>query len=358
MLKPLLAGLMLLACLSSALSAPRAQFKIVTGSERGTYIEIGRDLAKYVADPAGIDLEVLSSKGSAENVQRMRYEPGVKFALVQSDVYQAFLDQSKGGSAEAGEIIRPLRLIMPLYDEEIYFVTRADSPLKFIHEIKGKKIGVGAIGSGTALTSGTLYRLMFNEGIAPANAQYLSNEDALVKLTVDKSIDVAIIVAGQPAKLFTGMKAGASQFIKILQLDPKAPETARAMKTYFPATLRAASYPTWLTADVPTLTVKAFLVTYDYGLQTTTKNLVSFADSICSNFSTLQAQGHPKWKEVKLELPPLGQGWRYYPPMEQRLRACAKGGAAPAAPTAPAKQPAAPKKACTEQELVLGLCKK
>jgi TRAP transporter TAXI family solute receptor len=362
MLKPLLAGLTVLVALlssapSPALAAPRAQFKIVTGSDRGTYIEIGRDLAKWVAEPAGIDLEVLSSKGSAENVQRMRFEPGVKFALVQSDVYQAFLDQAKGGNAEAGRMIQPLRLIMPLYDEEIYFVTRADSPLKYIHEIKNKKLAVGAIGSGTALTSGTIYRLMFNEGIPAANAQYLSNEEALVKLTVDKSIDVASIVAGQPAKLFSGMKSEARQFIKILQLDPKAPETARAMKTYFPATIRSASYPTWLTADVPTLTVKAFLVTYDYGLQTTTANLVRFADSICSNFQTLQAQGHPKWKEVKLELPPLGQGWRYYPPMEQRLRACAKGSAGPATPSPAPRPPAAPK-ACTEQELVLGLCKK
>src|SRR5580765_1223666 len=50
-------------------------YKIVTASERGTYIQIGRDLAKFVAPDAEIDLEVLPSVGSAENVQRLRYEP-------------------------------------------------------------------------------------------------------------------------------------------------------------------------------------------------------------------------------------------------------------------------------------------
>jgi TRAP-type uncharacterized transport system substrate-binding protein len=45
---------------------------------------------------------VLPSAGSAENVQRLRYEPGVKFAMVQSDVYQAFLDLAASGNAEAG----------------------------------------------------------------------------------------------------------------------------------------------------------------------------------------------------------------------------------------------------------------
>ena len=330
-------------------AAPRPQYKIVTASERGTYIEIGRDLGKWVAAPAGIDLQALPSKGSAENVQRMRREPGVKFALVQSDVYQAFLDQAKAGNADAGEMIRPLRLILPLYDEEIHFVTRADSPLKYIHEIRDKRLGVGPIGSGTALTAATLYRLMFEAPIPTANAQFVSNEDALFKLTVERSIDVAIIVAGQPAKLFSDMKAEARQFIKILPLDAKAPETARAIKTYFPATIRANSYPTWLSGDVPTLTVKAFLVTYDYEMQATTGALVRFADSLCSHFGDLQANGHPKWKQVRLELPPLAQGWRYYPPMEQRLRACIAGGAPSAAPKST--------RACSEQERVLGLCK-
>ena len=54
------------------------------------------------ARPPASTSRCLPSAGSAENVQRLRYEPGVKFALVQSDVYQAFLDQGKAGNAEAG----------------------------------------------------------------------------------------------------------------------------------------------------------------------------------------------------------------------------------------------------------------
>jgi TRAP transporter TAXI family solute receptor len=356
-IRSILTGLIaMVVLLSSAFAQPRAQYKIVTASKSGTYIQIGRDLAKWVAEPAGIELDVLESKGSAENVQRMRFEPGVKLALVQSDVYQAFLDEAKAGNADAGNIIRPLRLIMPLYDEEIYFVARADSPLNAIHEIKNKKIGVGALGSGTALTSRTLYQLMFGEQMPTANAQYLTNEEALAKLTVDKSIDVAIIVAGQPAKLFSDMKPEARNYIKILKLDDAAPETARAKKTYFPATIRAASYSTWLTADIPTLTVKAYLVTYDYGLQSTVGNLGRFAESLCKNFDKLQANGHPKWKQVRLELPALGQGWRYYAPMEKRLRACIAGQAAAGGPAWARTQPTG--RDCTEQEWVLGLCKK
>jgi TRAP transporter TAXI family solute receptor len=337
-------------CFLPALVFARTEYKIVTASERGTYIQIGRDLAKLVAAPADMNLEVLPSKGSAENIQRLRFEQGVKFALVQSDVYQAFMDQAAVGNKAAGRMIRPLRVILPLYNEEIYFVTRAESPLNYIHEIKDKKINVGPVGSGTALSATTIYRLMFGVPLPENNASYLSNEEALIKLTSDKSLDVVIIVAGQPAKLFTEMKPEAREFIKMLRLDEKAQETTRATRTYFPATIRKSSYPSWLAEDVPTLTVKAFLVTYDYNLQMTQSSLVRFAEALCLNYENLQGHGHPKWMEVKMELPPLGKGWKYYPPMERVLRSCAANHATPA------KAAAMPAKACSQQEKVLGLC--
>src|SRR5207249_1927826 len=165
----------------------------------------------FVAPQADISLEVLPSAGSAENVRRLRFEPGVKFAMVQSDVYQAFLDQAAAGNAEAGNLIRPLRVIMPLYNEEIYFVVRADSPINYVHEINGARINVGPLGSGTALSTTTLYRLMFNEPTADAKTSFMSNEDALVSLIRDDNLDVVAIVAGQPAKLLVDMKPESRQ---------------------------------------------------------------------------------------------------------------------------------------------------
>ena len=322
-------------------------YKVVTASERGTYIQIGRDLAKFVAPSAGINHEVLPSAGSAENVQRLRYEPGVKLALVQSDVYQAFLDRGTEGNQAAATMIRPLRVIMPLYNEEIYFVARADSPLNFVHEIKGAKIAAGALGSGTALTTTTLYRQMFGTQLPDDQARFMSNEEALVKLIDDKSVDVVVIVIGQPAKLFVDMKPEVRQFIKLLKFDPDHPSSQASLKTYFPATIRAANYPNLLSEDMSGLAVKAFLVTYDYRMHYTIGYLTAFARSLCENFATLQKDGHPKWKEVALALPQLGRGWTYFPPMAQELRKC--GVSAPGVPVRPPG-------ACSQHERVLGLC--
>lgn len=331
----------------NAAPASKVQYKIVTASERGTYIQIGRDLARFVAPGAGIDLKVLPSAGSAENVERLRYEPGVKIAMVQSDVYQAFLDLAAAGNAQAGRLIQPLRVIMPLYNEEIYFIARADATFNFVHEIKDAKINVGPLRSGTAMSATTIYRQMFGAALPEGRASYLANEEALVKLIDDKTIDVVVVVAGQPAKLLVDMKPQARQLVKLLKFDPAEAAGKAALKTYFPATVRAASYPSLLAEDIPAVAVKAFLVTYDYKTAYTSTRLGAFARSLCENLGQLQAQGHPKWREVDLRLPSLGEGWSYSPLTQAALRDCAAAGTAVATPA----------RKCTQQESVLGLCK-
>jgi len=337
-------ALAMLLCLSLPARADTAvPYKIVTASERGTYIQIGRDLAKFIAPQAQIELDALPSAGSAENIHRLRYEPGVKFALVQSDVYQAFINQGNAGDSNANAIIKPLRVIMPLYNEELYFIVRADSPLNFVHEIGDSKINVGPLRSGTAMSATTLYRMMFERPAAEDRLSFLSNEDALVKLTGDKSIDVAVVVAGQPAKLLADMKPEARALIKLLKFDAEHPSSKAVLKTYFPITVRAASYPNLLAEDVPGIAVKAYLVTYDYNQGATKSRLGQFAKSLCDNFVQLQSSGHPKWKEVSLAMPQLGQGWSYFTPTAQELARCTQKSAKPTRP-------------CTTEQKILGLC--
>ena len=328
------------------------EFKIVTASERGTYIKIGRDLAQFVAPSAGINLDAVPSAGSAENVRRLRFEPGVKLALVQSDVYQSFLDMAAGGNAAAGNLIRPMRVIMPLYNEEIYFIVRADSDLNYIHEIKNAKINAGELGSGTALTSATLYRAMFGGSMPDANASYLSNEEALAKLVTDQALDVVAVIAGQPAKLLVDMKPESRKLIKLLKFDPTHASSETVLKTYFSTTVRANNYPNLLGADLPALAVKAFLVTYDFRLPHTGGYLRNLARSLCQNFPLLQEKGHPKWREVELALPDLGRGWFYYAPTARELRTCIAGNSKPRFSVT-----SQPSKTCSQQERILGLCK-
>ena len=335
-------------CLCGGAAVAAAEYKIVTANEKGTYFAIGVDLARFVAPDATIKLEVLPTAGSAANIKHPRYDPGVKFAIVQADVYQAFLDRAAGGNKEASTIIRPLRVILPLYNTEIHYIVRADSPLNHLHDIRDAKINGGILGSGAALITHTLYRMMFNGPIPEANASFLSNEEALVKLIGDKSVDVVVVAAGQPAPLIANMKPEAQKFIKLLKFDPAHPSSKLPLTVYSHSTVNASSYPNLLREDFTTISVGAFLVTYDFNLGGTVDYLTRFARSLCQNFSTLQAQGHPKWREVSLTLPALGPGWTYYAPTTREIRACL-GKTKPSAPAKPARK-------CSAEERILGLC--
>jgi hypothetical protein len=254
-----------------------ASYKIVTANEKGTYFAIGSDLAKFVAPDATIDLEVLSTAGSAANIRHLRYDPGVKLAIVQADVFQAFLDRAEAGNAQASTIIRPLRVILPLYNTEIHYVVRADSPLNYLHDIKDAKINGGIVGSGAALFTHTLYRMMFNGPIPEANASFHSNEEALVKLIGDKSVDVVIVAAGQPAPLIANMKPEAQKYIKLLKFDPDHPTSKAPLTVYSHSVVRVSSYPNLLREDFTTIAVGAYLVTYDFNLENTVAHLTRFA---------------------------------------------------------------------------------
>ena len=341
----ILALVLALAGAQGASAQPAVQFKIVTADTRGTYHAIAGDLAKLVAPNAGFGLEPVPTSGSAENIKLLRHEPGVKFAIVQADVYQAFVDRASSGHREAARIIRPLRVILPLYNTEIHYVARADADINYLHELRNSKINGGLVGSGAAFITHTLYRMMFEAPMPEANASYLSNQEALVKLIGDKSIDVAVVAAGQPAPVIANMKPEAHKLIKLLKFDPAHPASKQALSVYAPATLRAKSYPGLVKDDLTTVSVGAFLVTYDYNLQTTVEYLTRFARSLCQNFGALQAQGHPKWREVELALPELNAGWTYYPPTARELRACIAAKGRPARP-----------QSCSPEEKILGFC--
>ena len=306
--------------LAGGAQRPLLTASIATGNARETNFQIGRDLATVVAPDAGVALDVLATKGSADNLHRVTDEARVALAIVQYDVIQAYVNEAGRGDAAALHIVRPLRIVMPLYTEEMYFIVRNDSPMKAIQDIRGKRIAVGVQGSGSASTAAAVYRRMFRTPIAPRDARHLTDEQALAALTVDRSVDV--VVAAQPARLFADMKPQARAYIRLLALDDRDPSSREALKHYFPAKILARNYPSLLTADVPTLSVMSFLVTSDRPGNPLTPRLADLARSLCANLATLRATGHPKWREVDLGQR-FGTGWTYAAASEREFERCA-----------------------------------
>src|SRR5687768_1682079 len=112
-------GLFGLYCLS--LPAYALEIGIVTGSENGTYYQIGQNIRELVQQQnSDIQLNVYPTTGSLENVEAVYKRRGVQLGIVQSDVLGFIQEQSD--NTELQRIVRKTRLVFPLYNEEVHIL--------------------------------------------------------------------------------------------------------------------------------------------------------------------------------------------------------------------------------------------
>ncbi|HEY7518638.1 MAG TPA: TAXI family TRAP transporter solute-binding subunit [Methylomirabilota bacterium] len=266
---------------------------VITGGEGGTYYHFGQDL-KRLLKPNGIDVTVHASKGAVDNVYAVSQRPGVQLAIVQSDVL-AFVAEQQSNPTLA-RIAQGLRLVFPLYDEDVHVLSRRGHDT--LEALAGKRVAVGWEGSGTYLTARQMFKLA---DVAPGEMVAIDGADALAQLKAGR-IDALVSVIAQPVARFR---------TDVRPEDGLAlvPITSRAiLDRYAAAEIPAGAYG-WQTAPVPTVTVKAVLVAYD--LDRRDCEIVGrIAQHVAAGLDWLVRHGHPYWKRVDLEA--QVKGWPPY----------------------------------------------
>jgi uncharacterized protein len=268
--------------LAMSLSAA-PQMGIVTGNVTGTYIKIGEDIKK-ITEPSHISLQVFESAGSIQNVFDVRRKRGVQLGIVQSDVLDYIRDISD--DLELKTIAAKLAAVYPLYKEEVHVL--GDLSLKTLQDLHGKRVAIGPQRSGTYLTAKTIF---FQTGITPSKEVFLGGKEALDSLRRGE-IDAMLYVAGAPATLFSENTTADDKF-QLIGVDDKA------LDSYLTTVIPAGTYK-WQESDVRTVAVKAVLITFSYAGEQC-QNVAKVAKIIHENKAWLDANGHPKWREVNLD---------------------------------------------------------
>ena len=283
---------------AQALAAPPAvadePFGITTGETRGTYYAFGRDMAA-LAEQAGMALRVLPSAGSLENLFRVFTAPEAQLGIVQHDVL--FWVRSQEGSDTAQRMAQRIKLVFPLYDEEVHVIARNDARIERFADLTGKRVATGPSGSGTAVTASVLFTLA---GVVPAEQAQLGAAEALAELKRG-GLDAMIYVAGAPVRLFVD-DVRTSDDLGLVAVD------VPAIAAYYgePVRLDASHYP-WAKDGVRTVAVKAALVTYDYRVNREKCAYVGdIAGLVRAELGTLEQTGHPKWRDVDLDAAVIG----------------------------------------------------
>ena len=163
--------------------APPKQLLIATGSPQNAYYRNAERYAERLAHE-GIKLDILSTAGSVENLQKL-VDGTVDIALVQGGIDHPQHER--------------LRSLGSLYFEPLWLFHRQDQPLSRLTELSGKRIAVGAPGSGTRPVA---MALLDNNGISAENSELLplSSEQAAIGL-IDGSVDALFLVTSAGSTL-------------------------------------------------------------------------------------------------------------------------------------------------------------
>ena len=156
--------------------APPKSISISSGNIHGTYYSYAQ---KYKEELAldGINLSILESKGSRENIKRLLNNEA-DVALVQ------------GGTAYADEKLLSLG---SLYYEPVSIFYKKELTLHRLNDFSGLKISIGVDGSGTHMLASQLFAI---NHVNSQNTQflYLTPQDSLKKLTAGE-LDAVFFVS-------------------------------------------------------------------------------------------------------------------------------------------------------------------
>jgi hypothetical protein len=214
--------------------------------------------------------------------------------IVQSDVL-AFVAKLQTNQL-LKNVAKKIKMVYPLYNEEIHLVGRQG--ISSFNDLAGKRVAIGEEGSGTYLTSKLLFEV---SKVSPKEMVLAGTDQALAKLKAG-AVDAMVYVAGLPVKLFSESVSEADNLHII-------PITNKDVQQFYPAAeIPAGTYP-WQREAVPTVAVKAVLISFDFRTANC-ENVGRFAGILAENLEWLQKNGHPKWKAVDLGY--TLKGWEQY----------------------------------------------
>lgn len=224
--------------------APEREIRIATGSPTAVYYAIGNALARLIDEEMpGTKARVLVTAASAENVQLI--EKGqAEIGFSQADVL-----------VSGGTSVPSMVALARVYDDLLHLVVRADSPIRTLEDLRGKRVSIGAAGSGTVVT---VRRLFTVAGLAKPGAvdkQQLGLDDSVKALTSGQ-IDAFFFSGGLPV---SGIKElSATSKTRLIDLSKWAGDLRKAYSdVYVVRDVPTSAYqmPAVATVGVPNLLV-------------------------------------------------------------------------------------------------------
>jgi hypothetical protein len=253
LLRPLLAVAVLAVC---GLALAQQQYiNVLTGGTSGVYYPLGVAMSQLFGKAIpNAKVSVQSTKASVENLNLLEAGRGeLAFTLGDS------LSDAWKGNADAGfkAPLKKLRAVAGIYPNYVQIVASADSGIRTLADLKGKRISVGAPKSGTELNARAVLKaagLTYNDF---AKVEYLPFGES-VELMKNRQLDVTLQSAGLGVSSLRDLAT--SQKIVVV------PIPADVVKKIGDPAYQSAAIPAHTyegqDVDVPAVAIQNFLVTH------------------------------------------------------------------------------------------------
>jgi hypothetical protein len=215
---------------------PRPVVRLITGTPGARFHPLGQALARVYAEAfPSAEIRVLESAGSIANVealQRGEADIGLAYADV---AYMAHVGRLGARPVVFGD----LRGIAVLELAPVHLVVRAGAAISGGKDLPGKRIAVGPMGSGSALTADIVLRAL---GMGPeaARVEPLRYNEAAARLAAG-TIDALFVTGSDPVD---AVRAATAAGGRLLPLGGAAIEHLRHEYPFFrPTVIHGGTYP-------------------------------------------------------------------------------------------------------------------
>ncbi len=243
----------------AAYAQQRMFFGVATGGTGGTYYPLGGMLAQLISNKAVVDGKKISATAEAGGASvanvKLLGNKDIESAFVAADI----LDAAYNGKGQfSSGVIKNVRALGALYPETVQLITRADSGINSVKDLKGKSVSSGSPGSGQYQLLTDLLQVY---GMTRADVKEdLSSFTQAVDKIKDGNLAATLITAGVPTAAITDFAQ--SHALKVIPLSgPEIVQLQKQQPYYASVPLPANSYK-GQTEAVPTLAVMAVWATH------------------------------------------------------------------------------------------------
>lgn len=228
---------------------------IGTGGTAGTYYPLGGAFAEIWNNNLkdfGVNATVESTGASAANVNLMR-ENKIEISIIQNDI-AAYAVNGELMFEETGKY-DDLRGMACLYNEPLQLVT-VNPDIKSVADLKGKKVAIGAIGSGVEANAKQILAAAGLDVEKDIMANYLSFAEASTAMK-DLQIDAAFLVAGVPTAAIVDLAT--QRDVYVVPIDGDLAKKLMNDYSFFAEFTYPADTYKGVTGNEKSLTVKSML---------------------------------------------------------------------------------------------------